>query len=34
MNKNLEKYLKMQISLGKLTLEEVQEKYPDFKLED
>ena len=34
MNNRLEKYLRMQINLGKLTLEEVQRKYPDFKLED
>lgn len=30
MNEKLKKYFLMQISLGKLTLEEVLAKYPDF----
>jgi len=34
MDERLKKYLTMQIKLGKLTLEEVKEKYPDFELED
>lgn len=34
MNKKLKKYLTMQIYLKKLTLEEVQEKYPEFEMED
>lgn len=33
MNERLKKYLIMQINLGKLTLKEVQEKYPEFKEE-
>lgn len=34
MNERLKKYLKMQINLGKITLEEVQAKYPDFVMEE
>ena len=34
MNTKLEKYLRTQIKLGKITLEEVLRKYPDFTLED
>lgn len=30
MNEKLKKYLLMQINLGKITLEEVVAKYPDF----
>ena len=33
MSKKLYKYLKMQIELGNLTLEEVKEKYPDFEMD-
>lgn len=32
MSKRLYNYLVMQIQMGKLTLEEVQQKYPDFKM--
>lgn len=34
MNLKLLKYLRMQVNLGKLIVEEVLEKYPDFTLED
>lgn len=34
MNERLRKYLTMQINLGKLTLEEVLAKYPDFEMID
>ena len=34
MNEKLIKYLRMQVNLGKLTVEEVLEKYQDFTLED
>lgn len=34
MNERLKKYFKMQINLGKITLEEVQAKYPDFVMEE
>ena len=34
MNERLKHYLTMQIRLGKLTLEEVLEKYPDFEMEE
>lgn len=34
MNEKLKNYLKIQINLGRLTLEEVKEKYPSFELED
>lgn len=34
MNKNLLKYLRMQVNLGKLTEEEVKAKYPEFTMED
>ena len=30
MNENLKRYLKMQVNLGKLTKEEVIEKYPEM----
>ena len=30
MNENLKKYLKIQVSLGKLTTEEVINKYPEM----
>ena len=33
MKDKLIKYLRMQINLGKLTLEEVKEKYPEFEME-
>ena len=33
MDERLKKYLTMQINLGRLTLEEVKEKYPDFDLD-
>jgi len=33
MKDKLFKYLRMQINLGKLTLEEVKEKYPEFEME-
>ena len=34
MNDRLRHYLTMQIRLGKLTLEEVLAKYPDFEMEE
>ena len=34
MNSRLRHYLTMQIRLGRLTLEEVLEKYPDFEMEE
>ena len=34
MSEKLIKYLTMQINLGKLTLEEVQKKYPEFIMEE
>lgn len=34
MSEKLYKYLVMQVKLGKLTVEEVQAKYPDFVMPD
>ena len=34
MNKALIKYLTMRINQGKMTLEEVKEKYPQFEMEE
>lgn len=34
MNARLRHYLTVQINLGKITLEEVKTKYPNFELED
>ncbi len=32
MNEKLQNYLRMQIEMGRLTLEDIQIKYPDFEV--